>query len=311
MTPSNVQVSIIMATYNRAHFIAETLLSIQNQTFQEWECLIIDDGGTDNTAEVIQPILDKDARFRFYKRPSSYQKGLPGCRNYGIDLAQGHYVIFFDDDDIVHPQNLQCCVAELKHPEVAFCRYQRAAFTGDFDYQFDLSLDYTKFPVYSKDVEKMLTYKLPFNSCAVMWRKSCFTENRFIESLMFAEEWELYSRILSTGVQGVSLNKTLFFGRKHYNSNTGEFSRRDEMRIASKKEAVLLIVDNLNQKNMLTPTLLRFFVQMALGYKKYNLFSEILSKLDLSIGQQLYWRVLYAVLPLRLSFIRFKKKLIK
>ena len=93
-----------MATYNRAHFIVETLQSIQNQTFQDWECIIIDDGGTDNTTEVIQPIVANDKRFQFVKRESNYQKGLPGCRNYGIDLARGDYIIFFDDDDIVHPQ---------------------------------------------------------------------------------------------------------------------------------------------------------------------------------------------------------------
>lgn len=309
MNQVNVQVSIIMATYNRAHFIVETLQSIQNQTFSDFECLIIDDGGTDNTPEVIAPILAQDHRFSYRKRTEQYHKGLPGCRNFGIDLAKGQYLIFFDDDDIVHPQNLECCVAELNQPEVDFCRYQRAAFEGDFDYQFDYSKTYTKFAVYSKDVEKMLTYKLPFNSCAVMWRKSCFEHNRFVETLMFAEEWELYSRILASGAQGVSINKTLFFGRKHYNSNTGEFSRRNEMRIVSKKDAVLLIVENLNKKNMLTPKLMRFFVQMALGYKKYNLFSEILSKLDLSIGQQMYWRILYTFLPFRLSLIRLRKKL--
>src|SRR5258705_6384267 len=101
------KVTIIMATYNRSHFILETLSSIQNQTYSEWECLIIDDGGTDNTLEIITPVLDTDLRFKFVKRPDQYKKGLPGCRNYGLDLAKGDYIIFFDDDDIVHPQNLE------------------------------------------------------------------------------------------------------------------------------------------------------------------------------------------------------------
>ena len=61
-----------MATYNRAHFIVETLLSIQNQTYKNWECHIIDDGGTDNTVEVIQPVLLNDNRFIFNKRPEKY-----------------------------------------------------------------------------------------------------------------------------------------------------------------------------------------------------------------------------------------------
>ena len=59
------QVTIIMATYNRVHFIVETLHSIQQQKFQDWECFIIDDGGTDNTQEVIAPILEQDSRFQF------------------------------------------------------------------------------------------------------------------------------------------------------------------------------------------------------------------------------------------------------
>ena len=77
-----------MATYNRAHFIVETLRSIQNQIFESWQCLIIDDGGTDNTLEIITSILNKDSRFKFLKRPDNYKKGLPGCRNYGIDLVK-------------------------------------------------------------------------------------------------------------------------------------------------------------------------------------------------------------------------------
>ena len=70
----NPEVTIIMATYNRAHFIVETLISIQNQTYSEFECLIIDDGGTDNTLEVITPILNKDLRFKSLKRPDNYKK---------------------------------------------------------------------------------------------------------------------------------------------------------------------------------------------------------------------------------------------
>ena len=118
------KVSIIMATFNRAHFIVETLKSIQDQTYKYWECLIIDDGGTDNTVDVISPILIKDKRFKYYKRPQFHKKGLPGCRNYGIELAKGHFIIFFDDDDIVHPQNLEFCVSDLKNTTFDFFRYK-------------------------------------------------------------------------------------------------------------------------------------------------------------------------------------------
>ena len=115
-----VSISIIMATFNRAHFIVETLNSIQNQTFNNFECLIIDDGSTDNTVEVITPFLENDKRFKYYKRTPNYNKGLPGSRNYGLDLAKGDFIIFFDDDDYIHSKNLEININVLQNNDFDF-----------------------------------------------------------------------------------------------------------------------------------------------------------------------------------------------
>ena len=300
-------VSIIMAIYNRAHFIVETLQSIQRQTFEAWECLIIDDGGTDNTLDTITPIIEKDKRFKYLKRSGNYTKGLPGCRNYGLDLAKGNYVIFFDDDDIVHPQNLELCVQELIKQNVSFCRYLRNVFFDEFDYNFEFSKEYTSFFITKSDVEKLLTNELPFNSCAVMWHRACFDGNRFEEHLMYAEEWELYSRILSSDIKGISIEKCLFFGRKHANSNTGEFYRNNPVRRASKKEAILLVLENLKEKQLLSPSLLRYFITLASDFKEYNLFTQMITLLELSIFERIKWQFFYSAFPLRLSVYKLKK----
>lgn len=305
------KVTIIMATYNRAHFIVETLMSVQVQTFKDWECLIIDDGGSDNTKKIIAPILEKDCRFQFLKRPDNYQKGLPGCRNYGIDLAKGEYIIFFDDDDIPHPQNLELCIQELEDNEISFCRYIRNVFFEEFDYSFDYSKKYDSFYIDKNDIDKILKNELPLNSCAVMWKKECFENNRFTESLMYAEEWELYSRIISSGFRGISIEKCLFFGRKHLNSNTGEFHSNNPIRKASKKDAVLLIIENLKSKGLLIDGLLHYFIQMSLQFKEYNLFDSIMDASKLSAVQRFKWKIFYRLLPLRLSLYRIKKRIIK
>ena len=302
------KVTIIMATYNRSHFILESLLSIQNQTYSEFECLIIDDGGTDNTLEVITPVLNKDSRFKFLKRPENYTKGLPGCRNYGIDLAQGDYIIFFDDDDIVHPQNLELCTDELNKNTVAFCRYQREVFFNEFHYNFDYSKNYSSFKVGVNDVGSILTHKLPFNSCAVMWKANCFEKNRFVEHLMYAEEWELYSKIISSGFEGISINKCLFYGRKHANSNTGEFFQNNPVRMASQADAVVLVVQNLKEKQLLTNSLIQYFITFSIGFKEYNLFNRILNILDLSAFKSLKWILFYQSYPLRLPIYKIKKR---
>lgn len=305
------KVTIIMATYNRAHFIVETLQSIQNQSFENWECLIIDDGGTDNTEKVIFRSFKNDSRFKFLKRQDDYKKGLPGCRNYGIDMAKGDYVIFFDDDDIVHPQNLELCVTELNKNKPLFCRYQRDVFFNEFDYNFDHSKKYTSFKIDVNDIGRILKNELPFNSCAVMWKKECFNENRFVEHLMFAEEWELYSRIVSTGIEGISINKCLFYGRKHSNSNTGEFYAHNPIRRASQADAVILVVQNLKEKQLLSASLIKYFITFSIDFKEYDLFNRVLNVLNLSVFNSLKWSLFYQSYPLRRPIYKIKKRLKK
>ncbi|WP_417961426.1 glycosyltransferase family 2 protein [Flavobacterium sp. LB1P62] len=305
------KVSIIMATYNRAQYILESIQSIQAQSHQDWECIIIDDGGTDNTPEILAPILEQDTRFKYFRRTPDYQKGLPGSRNYGIDLAQGDYIIFFDDDDIAHPQNLELCVQELAKKEISFCKYSRGVFFNDFNYKFDFSKEYNSFFIDSNDVERIIKYEIHIKSCDVMWKKKCFIENRFAENILYCEDWELYSRIVSAGFRGVSIDKCLFFYRKHQNSMTGEFYGNDPIRRESYSEALLLVVQNLKEKKLLSNSLLRYLVQISLGFKEYDLFNAVLSVLELPKFEKLKWQLFYIVLPVRLWFYGIWKKLKK
>lgn len=300
-------VTIIMATYNRAQFILESIKSIQAQTFENWECLIIDDGGTDNTNEVLEPILKEDKRFSFMKRSDNYTKGLPGSRNYGLDLAKGDYIIFFDDDDIAHPQNLEICVSEFLKSEIDFCRYVRTVFRGTFNYDYDLSKNYTQFKIDKSDVHKILKHELLFNSCAVMWKRACFIGNHYVEHLMYAEEWELYSRIISKGFEGISINKILFYGRKHDASNTGEFTKKDPVRIKSNADAIVLVLENLKEQQLLSTRIIRYFTQVSLDYKAYNLFNRMMEALQLTTIENIKWKLFYFHLPMRLFFYRLLK----
>ena len=94
-------VSIIIPCYNRANLIEETLNSIIHQSFKNWECIIIDDGSTDNTLDLLKLYVLKDSRFRFYTRPINIKKGASSCRNYGYTLSNGDFICWFDSDDIM------------------------------------------------------------------------------------------------------------------------------------------------------------------------------------------------------------------
>jgi glycosyltransferase involved in cell wall biosynthesis len=77
-------VSIIIANYNRAHLIEETLDSIKNQSYAFFECIIVDDGSTDDSVNVIQNCILGDDRFQFFRRPKSRRKGANASRNWGF-----------------------------------------------------------------------------------------------------------------------------------------------------------------------------------------------------------------------------------
>ena len=296
-----------MATYNRAHLISESLKSIANQTYKDWECLIIDDGSTDDTNLVVNQFVQRDLRFKYLKRSNSHLKGLPGCRNYGLEIAKGDYIIFFDDDDVAHPMNLELCILELEKSNRDFCRYLRKTFTGDFQYKWDKSKKYNISGLNISDLHDVITGKIPFNSCQIMWSKRCFRENKFNESLLYAEEWELYQRILSKGAEGLSIDKVLYFGRKHPNSNTGEFWKGDKTRRDSYEKAIKLVVDNLKNKKLLSPVLIRHFIQLSVFLKNKDILDYVLSQSEIRMINKFKYNLFYHFYPILVLGHRTKK----
>jgi len=97
MKTPKILVSIITASYNSELFINETILSIQNQTFTNWELIITDDCSSDNTEGVIESFIKKDDRIRLYTLKSNQGSG--AARNHSIKMAKGRYIAFCDSDD--------------------------------------------------------------------------------------------------------------------------------------------------------------------------------------------------------------------
>jgi glycosyltransferase involved in cell wall biosynthesis len=98
-------VTIIIPTYNRENIICETIDSIIQQSFINWECLIIDDYSDDNTFNLINKYILYDKRFKYSK--NIYSKGAQGARNTGIELSNGKYLIFFDSDNLMQIKCLE------------------------------------------------------------------------------------------------------------------------------------------------------------------------------------------------------------
>lgn len=100
----NDLVSIITPCYNGAKYVAETIESVLNQTYSNWEMLVIDDGSKDNSSEIIDSYANKDSRIRLIKQEN---KGCAAARNNGIRNAKGRYIALLDADDIWHNDFLE------------------------------------------------------------------------------------------------------------------------------------------------------------------------------------------------------------
>jgi glycosyltransferase involved in cell wall biosynthesis len=106
------QVSVIIPIYNGSRFVEETIRSVVNQNFEDWELILVDDGSTDNTREIIESF--KSTKIRCFSKPNS---GVSDSRNYGAKYATGEYFAFIDADDIWKPAKMSESVDFIKnHP---------------------------------------------------------------------------------------------------------------------------------------------------------------------------------------------------
>ena len=109
-------VSIIMPTYNRAGFISETIQSVIDQNWQNWELIIIDDGSDDNTSQVVSNFTDPRIKYN-----TCIHTGIDYCRNIGLQKSTGELIAFIDSDDLWSPLKLEAQVNILSgYPEAGF-----------------------------------------------------------------------------------------------------------------------------------------------------------------------------------------------
>lgn len=112
-------ISIVLPIYNGEKYMCQSIDSILNQTYQNWELLIIDDGSTDNTATIAQEYVSKDPRICYYRNPQNLR--LPKTLNRGFSLARGDYLTWTSDDNYYYPDALNMMYTALKAQAKDFC----------------------------------------------------------------------------------------------------------------------------------------------------------------------------------------------
>lgn len=223
------KVSIIMPTWNRASLIMESIGSVRNQTYQNWQLIIVDDGSTDNTAELIAQI--EDNRVQFHK---AGKIGL-GIRLkfIGIDKADGDLIAFIDSDDLWAPGKLEKQVAALmKYPEAGF------SLTGGYNFrEKDLPLEYfykqREGSRYGDIFVAFFTSEAAILPPTMMFRKECLPVLRKLAAGNPASDVEFLLG-LALQCKAVILYEPLFYRRLHdsgYSINNWERGAEEGLRL--------------------------------------------------------------------------------
>lgn len=213
--PTNIPlVSIIIPTFNRAHLIGETLDSVLAQTYQNWECIVVDDGSTDDTDEIMAGYVGNDARFQYYHRPSNQLKGAPVCRNIGLENATGDYIIFFDSDDLMTSEHIRIKLIPLLDGNYDFS-ITKTKFFNVVDASLERYYNFNEFEITAHNYIVQNINWLTYDACI----KSTIAKSiQFNENLKSGQEFNYFSKLILKTQKCVFINDYVSLRRKHDDS---------------------------------------------------------------------------------------------
>lgn len=214
-------ISLIIPTYNRYKFLGETLDSILAQTYKNWECIIVDDGSSDYTLELLEFYKELDARFRIYSRPSSMPKGANACRNYGYSKCQGKFINWFDSDDLMKENFLEEKLNAFKpDTEIVISRHELISNEGKF-----LRKELRTRPS-DQILEDYVFLDISWYLPDPMYRKS-FLEGKtlFDEKLFRGQDRDFHIRILLKNPEILFIDKYLTGYRQSLSSISNDLSK--------------------------------------------------------------------------------------
>ena len=249
MTPV---VSIIIPLFNRGEYIQETLKSICNQTFDNWECIVVDDHSSDNGPDIVQKLLIKDKRLKFFRRPESRKKGANACRNFGFEKSAGEYIVFFDSDDIM----LENCLEQnLRLIQNSNCDY---VITKTYDYEelidspskLNAHKNYYKFHLFSLNHFNYVTQRLNWITQDLFAKKSVISSVIFNENLNSGQEYNFNCKLTAINTNGKFLDRVTSKRRIHNNSIQGILKNDSHRRLSERFKLNLLTWQDLSAMGM-------------------------------------------------------------
>lgn len=216
----SLAVSVIVPVYNREKYIEECVQSVLEQSMQDFEILLVDDGSTDRSVDICQQLALKDSRIKLY---TAKHEGVSAARNMALDHACGEYLFFLDSDDAIHPLTLESLVNAAQTHQVSIASVNSATVP---DSQWDAyvlpaiilcsSLESSKFYSNAALLDSFFHRKNTLGGIGgLLMQRSYVADTRFRKDLSIGEDiWFIYQNLLK-GSGGVIIDDIGYYCRTH------------------------------------------------------------------------------------------------
>jgi glycosyltransferase involved in cell wall biosynthesis len=263
-------VSIIIPTYNRTHLIAETLDSILAQTYTNWECIVVDDGSTDETDKLLAAYREKDSRFQYHHRPADRPKGANACRNYGFEISNGEYINWFDSDDLMVFNKIKLKLKTIEETGADVVISRTKYYNNNIFYSSSLNKK-------NITLRNYLLQEINWLTVDALIKKSVVKNIKFNEKLKSNQEYNFFSKMLCFTENVIIINEALTLYRTHKNSIQGEI--REKVKLTNYRKLIAFFytfMETYNYTNKETKkdllNIIKFYI--------YNLNINFLLKFD-------------------------------
>lgn len=201
-----IDFSVIVPCYNQEKYLHETLSSVLQQTYENWECIIINDGSTDDSEKIIDEFCKKDSRF---VKINQKNQGLAKSRNNGINLANGEFILPLDGDDKIGHQYMEFAKKAFDRDSSLKLVYAKANYFGAKNEYWDL-------PLYN--YETLIFVNCIY--CSAFYKKSDFLKTEGYDSNMKYgyEDWEFWLQLLKKEDKVYRINSIQFYYRQREES---------------------------------------------------------------------------------------------
>lgn len=261
-------VSVIVPCYNGQEFIGEAIESVINQTYQNWELIIIDDGSTDESKKVMDRYLH-DKRIQYIRHDKN--KGISATRNTGIITSRGEYIAFLDQDDIWLPEKLERQLELFKKSNSKIGLVYTDVYFIDSNGKI-FGQRNPRNVVWGKTKEvilKELFLQSPITMCSTMFRKKCFDQLGLLDEDLFGcDDYDIYLRVASKfGIRYIPLP----LAKRRYHENSAAKSdkyRNDQIQAVIKACKMHAFLEKYRTKKLGS-----IFVSIGLFYMENNNFS--------------------------------------